>query len=574
MSEYIKIGDKEIIVGLNWSDKEGKNKRQIISEIKKEAKDSNSYYGYFSDTKNKNIQYVLFSNSNDNISVGSAIVSDLFKDVVFVKKITTENINTTKYWVCAVDNDGLIFEDGDRIFDDEEELEFFINDMVSLYEMKVVSFENDIDFSSVNQDITLENDFLDNYFKDPKYRIKQLVRDSSINKKYLLSSLVGVTLFIGGFLFFYEDDLYNEIINETLIEEFSIMSKDLKKYKKEIKKNEKRKTFTQKEITELGIENFKNHYESHFFENKNIINNVLFLDNNLQRYAMEWELEKLVYVDNKFLLIYNKIQGSIGVFTDLDLYINRISNSREDFNIKPVELTDSGKKRIYEVSFGKNLKEKQYLARLFEEKNKISKDYIIEDLEKKVNETKSDASFITENVMELNIFQRIFTNDVLEAYGEIEMLITKSKKVYDQISEEINREEKDIALVDNSLAGSELKYVEISQRDSLFIWSYPSKNLVFPDSKLLTVRGKSAIALKPFARSYLVELTSIEELSKGSIYMEEALIYLNKPYIKIKSIEFSKEEDMWVIVAEIYEKVYEYNPEVDDIVKESKKKKR
>ena len=122
---------------------------------------------------------------------------------------------------------------------------------------------------------------------------------------------------------------------------------------------------------------------------------------------------------------------------------------------------------------------------------------------------------------------------------------------------------------EGSLSGSELKYVEISQRDSLFLWSYPSSKSFFPDSNLLKVRGKKADTLKPFARSYQVELASIEEISKGAIYMEEALTYLDKPYIVIKSVEFSKEEDMWVINAEIFEKVYEHKPEED---KQDKKK--
>ena len=573
MSEYIKIGEKELIVGLDWSDIEGKAKRQVVAEIKKEAKETNNYYGYFSELKNKTAQYVLFSNSQDNVVVGSAIISDLFKDVVFIKKIETGDINATKYWVCAVDNDGLIFEDGDRIFEDEEELELFINDMVSLYEMKVVSFTNDFDFSDIEPDIKLEDDFFERNINKPEYKIKQLVKDNTITRQHVMGIITFIVLSVGAFLFFYEDDMYNDIVNEVLLDEFSIMGKELKDYKKANKKDSRRKTFTQKEITELGINNFRDHYESYFFNNDEIINNILMLDTDLERYAMEWEFDKLIYEDNKFLLVYKKIQGSIGVFSDLDYYINEVSLSTDVYDINPIALTDSGRKRVYEVNFGENLKEKQYLARILEEKNKISKEEIIEDLEDKVKKIRNDATFVSENVLELNIFQRVFTNDVLEAYDEIEMLISKSRKVYKEISEEINRVEPPVPLVENSLSGSELDYVEISQRDSLFLWSYPANGNVFPDEKLLKVRGKDARTLKPFARSYFIEVASNEDISKGSIYMEEALIYLNQPYIKIKSIEFSKEEDMWVINAEIFEEIYRYNPETDDI-KESKKRKK
>lgn len=574
MSEYIKVGEKELIVGLNWSDIEGKAKRQLVSEIKKEGKESNKYYGYFSDLKNKTSQYVLFPNSNDNIAVGSAIISDLFKDVVFIKKIETGDINITKYWVCAVDNDGLIFEDGDRIFTEEEELELFINDMVSLYEMKVVSFSNDFDFSDIDADIKLEEDFFDKYLNKPEYKIKQLVKDNAISRKYITAITTAIVLFVGGFLFFYEDDMYNDIVNEVLLDEFSIMGKELRDYKKANKKNERRKTFTQKEITDLGLKNFRNHYESYFFDNKKIINNILMLDIDLERYAIEWEFDKLVYDNNKFLLIYQKINGSVGVFSDLDKYILNVSSQNVVYDINPIALTDSGRKRVYEVTFGENLKEKQYLARILEEKNKISKEKIIEDLEYKVKKIRNDAGFVVENVMELNIFQRIFTNDVLIAYDEIEILIGQSRKVYKEINEEINREVPPVSLVQNSLSGSELAYVEISQRDSLFLWSYPANKDIFPEQKLLKVRGKDAKQLKPFARSYLVEVASIEEISKGSIYMEEALNYLDKPYIKIKTVEFSKEKDMWAITAEIFEEVYRYNPEIDDIEQPKKSNKR
>ena len=566
MSEYIKIGDKDVIIGLDWADIEGKSKRQVVTDIKKEAKETNNYYGYFSELKNKTSQYVLFPNSNDNVVVGSAIIADVFKDTVFIKKIDTGNINTTKYWVCAVDNDGLIFEDGDRIFEDEEELELFINDMISLYEMKVVSFANSFDFSNIKADHSLDSDFFDSYLSDNDYKVKKLIRDTSINRKYLLGGVAGLLITVGSFLFFHEDDLYNDIVNEVVMEDFSIMSKELRKYQKSTKKEKRRKTFTQEEITELGKKSFKNYYDSNFFDNKEIINNILLLDNHLERYAMEWELDKLIYDDNKFILIYKKIEGSIGVFTDLDNYISNFSNNNDLFNVKPIALTNSGNKRIYEVDFGENINEKKFLARKLEEENKISKKEIIDDLEDKAKKIRSDAIFISENIRELNIFQRIFTNDVLIAYEEIEELIEQSKKVYDKINEEIAREEPPILIKEGSLSGSELRYVEISQRDSLFLWSYPKSNLIFPDKKLLAVKGKDAVALKPFARSYKVELTSIEEISKGAIYMEEALNYLDKPYIIIKSVEFSKEEDMWAINAEIFEKVYEHEK------KEEKKK--
>lgn len=558
MSEYIRISDRDVIVGLDWSDLEGKSKRQVAIELKKEAKETNNHYGYFTELKNKTSQYVLFPNSNDNVIVGSAIIADVFKDTVFIKKIDTGNINTTKYWVCVVDTDGLIFEDGDRIFEDEEDLELFVNDMVSLYEMKVVSFANSFDFSSTKIDHTLESDFFESYISDNNYKIKKLIRDTSINRKYLLGGITGIMLSVGAFLLLYEDELYNDIVNEVVMEDFSIMNKDLKKYQKSTKKEKKRKVFTQEEITKLGKKSFKNYYDSNFFDNKEIINNILLLDNYLERYSMEWELTELVYDNNKFILIYEKIKGSIGVFTDLDAYISDFSNGNDLFNIKPAELTESGNKRIYEVDFGENINKKKFLARKLEEENRVSKKEIIEDLENKVKKIKSDAVFISENVSELNIFQRIFTNDVLIAYEEIEMLIDKSKKVYDKINEEIKKEEPPILIKEGSLSGSELRYVEISQRDSLFLWSYPKSSLIFPDKKMLAVKGKNANTLKPFARSYKVELASIEEISKGSIYMEEALNYLNKPYIIIKSVEFSKEEDTWVINAEIFEKVYEH----------------
>ena len=85
MSEYIKIGDKDVIVGLDWADLDGKNKRQVVTEIKKEAKETNNYYGYFTELKNKTSQYVLFPNSNDGVVVGSSIVK------IIENKLTKKN---------------------------------------------------------------------------------------------------------------------------------------------------------------------------------------------------------------------------------------------------------------------------------------------------------------------------------------------------------------------------------------------------------------------------------------------------------------------------------------------------
>ena len=574
MSEYIKIGDKEILVSLDWEEKEGKSKRVLYNEIKKEAKESGKRFGYISDFKKINdsdkkgtCQYLLFPQGDDNVILGSAIISSIFKDSIYIKRIDSDNIEETRYWVCAVDNEGLVYEDGDRIISDEDELELFIDEMTSLYEMKVVSYEEDFSFLDIELDVKLENEFLDSYLDSHNYTIKELVKENTLNQKYLMSTLGGLTVFVAGFLTFYENEEYNAFENGYFDDQLSPLSKDLKKYQKANKKRGKKATYTQAEFSELGKKYFRDYYESTFFSNKEIVGNILYLDKILEPFAAEWSLEKMAFQKNEFLLMYDRIPNSIGVFKDLDLHISRISSENNVINITPVALVKAGNTRVYKVTFGDNLKEKIFMARKLEEDSKVSKADIIKKLEEDAKKIKSKIFAISSNIKELNIFQKIFTNDVLIAYDDVEVMLNNITKIYKNINTEINKKEKGIKIEKSKLIGSDLKYIELSQRDNLFKWSYPSKGIIFPSVKL--TKSDFSI-LKNYAKSYKVEMSSLEEVSEGIFYMEDALELIDKPYIQIKKIEVLKGKESWGITSEVFQGIYEYN--IKDEKKETKKK--
>jgi hypothetical protein len=317
MSEYIKIGNKQLLVSLEWEEKEGKSKRQILAEIKKEAKESTNRFGYVSEFKkseesgsNKGTcQYLLFPYAKNDVVLGSAIISDLFKDSIFVKKIDTDNIDEVQYWVCAVDNEGLVYDEGDRLITDEDELELFIEDMISLYEMKVVGFSEDFSFLDIDLDVELEDEFLDTYLDSQSYKIKEIVKERSVTQKNITRAALGVTGTIGLFLAFYENDMYQEFENDMFLDMLPSMEKELKKYKKINKVSRNKKVYSHNDYINLGKKNFSDYYNSTFFDNKEVIGNLLYLDNILNPFEMEWEFSKMIFKNNEFLIMYNKKRG-------------------------------------------------------------------------------------------------------------------------------------------------------------------------------------------------------------------------------------------------------------------------
>jgi hypothetical protein len=591
MSEYIKLGEETLLVDLDWSDKEGKNKRQNLSEIKKEAKENSLLFGYCAEIKNGVSQYVLFPSKEDRVVLGAAVISDVFKDAVFIKKAETEELDEIAYWVCAVDNDGLILEDGDRIFTDEEELELFVNDMIDLYEMKVAALKTESDDIHFDIDIKIEDDFFKNHFKDPKYKIKQLVREDSLNRKYVISGVFGLSLLVGGFIYNYEDPEYTAIVNEEFQSEMSAAGKKLRNYKKDLKTKVKYPIYKQEEFSLLGKKKFTDYYNSHFFDNDQIVNNFLYLDQTLDRYAMEWELKKIIFKNNKFRLVYERLNRSIGVFTDLDEYMMDFAKKDPVFDLDiEGDLLNSGSIRVYSVDFGKNRNEEIYRARLLEEQNRKSKMSVISDIEKNIKRIDEEMYTITEEVRELNLLQRVFTNSVMDSYLELDELVSEARSIYKEINKEIDKEIPLPTLKEGSYSGSELMYVEISQRDHLFAWSYPSKNLLFPEearakgnraalkkeevkfNKTGKKSKKKIDNLEFFAQSYLVQTASIEDVSNDSLYMQEALKFLDKPYIRIKTVEFEKETNQWAITSELFEGIKDVEDKKEDSNKKVNKK--
>lgn len=580
-SEYINIGNKQLLVSLMWEEKEGKSKRQILSEIKKEAKESEMRFGYISEFKESEgskkgaCQYLLFEQGNTEVVLGSAIISDLFKDSIFVKKIDTDDIEEVKYWVCAVDNEGLIYDEGDKIITDEDELELFIEDMTALYEMNVVGFAEDFSFLSIELDVELEEDFLDSYLESQTYKIKELVKEKSATQKYITRVALGVTVAIGGFLAFYENDMYTDFENDVFSEMIVPMEKDLKKYKKANKKKGKgkKKTFSHNEYVGLGKKVFRDYYESTFFTNKEIVKNLLYLERVLEPYSMEWVFNKMAFKNNEFLIMYEKLENSIGVYADLDVYLEGVSRDNNVFDIIPVALVNNGKTRVYKVSFGENEKEKIYQARKLEEANTKTKEQIIEELEEEAKKIKSEVFSISENVKELNILEQIFSEEVELSYLNVQAMMKELKSIYKSINEEIARPVPPLVIDDSLVAGSELKYVEISQRDHLFSWSYPSKGNQFPSDKLVSKR--EAVGLKPFVKSYLVEMSSFEDISDGVMYMEEALNLIDKPFIQIRQVEVLNKDQKWGITSEVYEKISDLISEEENAktIKSKNKKK-
>jgi hypothetical protein len=72
-------------------------------------------------------------------------------------------------------------------------------------------------------------------------------------------------LAIGGFLAFYENDMYVDFENDLFVEQIPSMEKELKKYKKLNKAKGRNKSFSYNEYISIGKKEFRDYYEKTFF---------------------------------------------------------------------------------------------------------------------------------------------------------------------------------------------------------------------------------------------------------------------------------------------------------------------
>jgi hypothetical protein len=554
-TEYLTIGDKKLAIALNWKEIEGNSKRKLETNLRTLSIKSKVKYGALSPTiHEKTSQYVLIDTGDDfteeKIYPAACFLADSLKGFLFIKQIES-SLGNNKYWICSVDSDGLIVEDGDLIIEGDDELDDYVLEMVDLAGLKIATFEDDDqdvypDSFKIERKIT--KDFFDVYDDLNYIKIKLYHIEKKNYTKYIAAIVGAITLSTGSYMYLKDDSQYLSIIESEYASSSSKYVSQLSKWKKKVKKNKKKKIYSQEEFVYLGKSQIRDLFESQFYTNKEIINNLKTMETMLPDFNVEWTLTKIAYTKNQFIAIYQKIPESIGVYTELDYSINQLAK-QYGYNIKPVALESNGNTRIYSVGFENSHRKNTFLTRKLEEESKVSKEEIIKGLEKKVNDVKLKANKITMKVSQFNMFEKAFSSEIENDYEELLIHGNKLTKIYKTIIDEVKRKPPEFQLTEGVLDGNKMNYIEMAQRKVTFKWSYPNKSIIYP-----VVKSNSNKKLTPYALSYEVVSSPIDGLTDDFESLIEASKYLDGAYMIFNAVEYRNETNQWVIRSNLFEK--------------------
>lgn len=563
---YFKIGEQKILINLEWQSVSVtansitlKSPRTIIAD---KAKSENRHFGFIFEKYNNGVKYTLLDNVNlnlndknkKNFSIGAALISSIYKNSIFIKKLDKEADDESienKYWICHIDNEGDIFPEGDIIVYSDTQLLNTIKERADIFGSKIVAIADDVELLNMPEYSEIDIDLLKMQSQKATFQVIKVFKNDALKNKIIIGVFSTVLLSVCYVQFVYENEYKNKILNRdfeiTYSENFAKFE-DLKNKLTEVNKNDKSYYIEQGQIE------FLDYYNRSFYTNTEILNNIYYLDSYMEEYAQEWKVSKYVFKDNDFFVTYEKINDSIGVFKDLDKYVKDVSDTNKTIDLKPFALVNSGNTRIYSVTFGHNLKKEEYLKNRNKKTLKDIKLELLKNNEENlsmINNNISDYEYQLSNLSKWNLF---FTDNAAELYNEIEIQSVQLNDLYSEINKTLSQEEDKLVVDDSLLSNNILDYVAITQMDNLFKWSYPINGNIFPkiDSNL----NKDGVH---FARSYMAEISSVEKLSTDVLSMTEALTYLDKPYIQIQEVDFQKggsdkNEEKWAIRLEIHTK--------------------
>lgn len=556
----IKIGEKHFAIGLEWQEINGGNKwtikRNLTTLI---SNDNGSYASLTTVIHNKTSQFVTFDKSSlsnfkdKDLYPAASVLAEEVKGHIFIKKIESDNVNENLFWTLSVDENGLIIEGEDKIIDGYEELEDKVSLMSDLTGLKVAVYADSKDeLESLFQIDKIINIASFDFFDEYEYiKVKLYKKKDTKALKIFLGSSFAIGLSLSGYIYFQDDSKYQEIVGGDIIAPLNVYKSKIAEYKKYLALNKKKKTISQNDYLELAKTQILDTFESQFYTNKDIINNIIYLDQILPLYSVEWKLEKYAYTKNQFIIIYNKIPSSIGVYSHLDDEISKISN-KNSIDIKPVSLESNGTKRIYIASFDDNGRSEKFFERKELEKNVITKNEILKPLEKEIKKINNSILSISRKVTNIGVFEKSFTSSVDEFYDDIsKKKIVLSNKYKEAIS--IIEKKKDPIIVNyDYMDGDIMEHIELSQVLTEYKWNYPTNPKTYPILK--NAKAEKGESLIPYAKSYDIEVFPIEGLTNtfGSLY--DVATALNSKNIIFKVVEYETEDNMWTINADFFEK--------------------
>lgn len=559
-----KIHNLDVAINCEWKTIDGGNLSSIKRKLKNNIlnKDVDSFNAAVMHINKKSKTSYTMTTTNkrvekENIIPLAAFFTYDFKGHIVVLKVKDYKENAvqhTLYWLCVIDTKGIILED---LILNEDYIDGKVSEYLDIsYELAV--FKND--YTPISDSIQVNKVFTEEVFDIDDVDYENLsfnfYKKEDYTKYYKIGFLF-VLLLSGSMIFLSTYDtedklnLLQEDFTRHLSEEKRQIDNWLSAQPSSNKGDRSRGrqsssvSYTMEESYDLAKKQIQDEFNQRAYSNINIVNNIIDIENSMPNYLAEWMMGNIVFLDNDFYIMYNKIPSSNGVFTELDMILKRYNNY-VPFEIIPLTLNQDATIRTLGIDFSNKIirpRDTDTGLTLFElrEEQRSKVDEImreISNIERGINRKRSSANNVS-------TFNQIVSNQINRIRLEIQSDVSRLNNLYEDVIEEISVDfdgfELDFSISKNTV----INYIEIKHLNSTFEWSMPSKTKDYPD-----IGGLDYY----YATSYDIEVSSISNVSNNFIMLVDAAEQLTEINSVIKHVEYNITSGDWVIEAVIYER--------------------
>tara|TARA_R110001583_G_scaffold88876_6_gene230030 strand:+ start:1390 stop:3291 length:1902 start_codon:yes stop_codon:yes gene_type:complete len=529
--QIIPLGDKKLLVALDWEESEAKSALSYHFELGRKAKNENKKYGF----KNQNFsddsvyaQHFLTAKKrhfDDGVIVGAGFIAEKVHETsptlfttIFISNVKHDEddiLTENEFWFVAISDNGYIFSGDDKLIVGNDELlasiaqyraisygvviyhidndEITSNLIASEYQ-KEVAVSNAVQAREAGEDddpvkliVTAINiDSLNIMLEETNAKLKVIYRESPIKIQKIgvgLAIAVAVSAAIGGWRFYEQipaQQYFSDEISANRIGDAKVRADEgLKQFKKSKNWND------QSYVTDT-VESFNDFYLENKLTSEDVGNVMFYIERTLPLYAVEWQMSSITMNEGQFYVTYERIANSKGTFVILDAFINELNKQVEYYDIAAIAVNPDPDVRTFRViprihvglsGEAESLDSQRRAIKAYKAQKKKQLE-AIEDLS-------SDWTNLDYQFDNLPPLSRYLLNEGSSLMEEAKLIDSKLKGEEDKLNQLLKLEYNKVSERINPawVNARTSDFIILMQTDSLFSWDMPKISRTFPSQK-------------------------------------------------------------------------------------------
>ena len=589
----LSIEGVKLVAGSTWEEMDAFAQSLAKVKVRYHAVKSGMHAGAIKKVGKKQYSYSLADANCSGLPSGDLSVSSMLMErsetrdniVIFIYVIKSQDRYTSdKYWLVAVQPDGQFLKNYECFCDSKLQLKNEIESIEAISQVDLAYLDVQkgdlIDVFGVDK--FSENDehwsFLKSDFKrhldDDKNQFSTIHKPVNVKANKLLFVGSGLTVAIVGFSafsFMYQmssNDFLNDPRLYKSVRDFESSLSD------KVDSLTESKVWTHKSFKESVRKQYFDNEKKYPYRPIQVASVIREVNKTLPTYLAEWKFDNIRYENGSFFAEYHRNPTGKGVYFVLDEKIKAIDSMVDSYSIVPYELKQLANIRVYEIF------PKVTLSGVGDAQENLQTLAQIKRTEAKLKDLADDASRSAKQLKrQIQLYKGLSFVDKWILLDSVEL--AKYARVYkskvDKFKKEIEKIESSLdgmeiaKIPEPSLLGNELDFISMMHVDSFFNWAPPKPYGTFPDKDTLSEKKgkrKKDDAESPYKPAILIHQVTVatqedtedgKSRSYGVDDMLKLSFYIEKPFVDVLSVKYTREGEQWTYDMVFYRKTHTFD---------------